>query len=88
MVAMLTRNKSSNQFNYRPTMRSSLSLASERRRRHRSMVKMVLALLRIEVNEDIIADNITAIRNPRRPAELKSLSIVTYMDCMEENVFL
>lgn len=46
---------------------SSLSDARGRMWFHRSMVKMVLALLKMEVREDMRAATITAIMSPRSP---------------------
>lgn len=40
-------------------------------RRQRSMVKMVLELLKIEVRELMMADSITAISSPRVPVGKK-----------------
>lgn len=40
-------------------------------RRQRSMVKMVLELLKIEVRELMMADSITAISSPRAPVGKK-----------------
>lgn len=51
-----------------PTAMSSFSLAVGRIRLQRSMVKIVLALLNIEVRELMLADNMTAIKSPRTPA--------------------
>lgn len=50
-----------------PTIMSSCSDARGRTRFHRSMVKMVLALLKMEVREDMSAATITAIMRPRSP---------------------
>lgn len=52
---------------YLPTIMSSLSDARGRTWFQRSMVKMVLALLKMEVREDMSAATITAIMSPRRP---------------------
>lgn len=52
---------------YLPTIISSHSDARDRNVFHRSRVKMVLALLKMEVREDIRAAIITAIINPRSP---------------------
>lgn len=51
-----------------PTIKSSFSLAVGRIRLQRSIVKIVLALLNIEVRELMLADNMTAIKRPRTPA--------------------
>lgn len=53
---------------YLPTIMSSHSEADLRMCLHRSMVKMVLELLNIEVKEDMRAASITAIIKPLRPA--------------------
>lgn len=50
---------------------SSLSDARGRMWFHRSMVKMVLALLKMEVREDMRAATITAIMSPRSPGGQK-----------------
>lgn len=52
---------------YLPTIMSSLSDARGRMQFQRSMVKMVLALLKMEVREDMSAATITAIMSPRSP---------------------
>ncbi len=52
---------------YLPTIMSSHSEAVRRMFLQRSMVKMVLELLNMEVREDMRAANITAIINPLRP---------------------
>lgn len=52
---------------YLPTMRSSRSVAVRRRRRHRSMVNSVEEELKMDVNDDMMADSITAISRPRNP---------------------
>lgn len=50
---------------------SSLSDARGRMWFHKSMVKMVLALLKMEVREDMRAATITAIMSPRSPGGQK-----------------
>lgn len=50
-----------------PTTISSHSVARVRKVFHTSMVKMVLALLKMEVREDMRAAIITAIIKPRSP---------------------
>lgn len=52
---------------YLPTIISSHSEAVRRMFLQRSMVKMVLELLNMEVREDMRAANITAIIKPLRP---------------------
>lgn len=52
-----------------PTIMSSFSDARARRCFQRSMVKMVLALLKMEVREDMRAATITAIMRPRSPGD-------------------
>lgn len=52
---------------YLPTIISSHSDARDLKVFHRSMVKMVLALLKMEVREDMRAAIITAIIKPRSP---------------------
>lgn len=52
---------------YLPTIMSSHSDARDLKVIHRSMVKMVLALLKMEVREDMRAAIITAIIKPRSP---------------------
>lgn len=52
---------------YLPTIMSSHSDARDLKLFHRSMVKMVLALLKMEVREDMRAAIITAIIKPRSP---------------------
>lgn len=52
---------------YLPTIMSSHSEARDLKVFHRSMVKMVLALLKMEVSEDMRAAIITAIIKPRSP---------------------
>lgn len=52
---------------YLPTNISSHSDARLLKLFHRSMVKMVLELLKMEVREDMRAAIITAIISPRRP---------------------
>lgn len=52
---------------YLPTIMSSHSEARDLKLFHRSMVKMVLALLKMEVSEDMRAAIITAIIKPRSP---------------------
>lgn len=52
---------------YLPTIISSHSEAVRRMFLQRSMVKMVLELLNMEVKEDMRAANITAIIKPLRP---------------------
>lgn len=54
-------------FKYLPTINNSLSLALGRMGLQRSIVKIVLELLKMEVRELILADSITAISNPRTP---------------------
>lgn len=56
---------------YLPTIMSSLSDARGRMWVHRSMVKMVLELLNMEVREDMRAATITAIMSPRSPGRQK-----------------
>lgn len=56
---------------YLPTNISSHSDALALKLFHRSMVKMVLELLKMEVREDMRAAIITAIISPRRPAREK-----------------
>lgn len=53
---------------YLPTIMSSHSEADLRMYLHRSMVKMVLELLNMEVKEDMSAASMTAIIRPLRPA--------------------
>lgn len=50
---------------------NSLSEASDLIFLHRSMVKRVLALLKIDVNELMMADIITANRRPRNPGRMQ-----------------
>lgn len=50
-----------------PTNISSHSVARDRKVFHTSMVKIVLALLKMEVREDMRAAIITAIIKPRSP---------------------
>ena len=52
---------------YLPTIKSSRCLAVGLTLLHTSMVKTVLALLKIDVSELIIADSMTAISKPRAP---------------------
>jgi hypothetical protein len=52
---------------YLPTINNSLSLARGRMRLQRSIVKIVLELLKMDVRELILADSITATNNPRTP---------------------
>lgn len=54
---------------YRPTIISSCSEARGRTCFHRSMVKMVLELLKMDVSEDMSAAIITAIMRPRSPGD-------------------
>lgn len=54
---------------YRPTIISSCSEARGRTCFHRSMVKMVLELLKMDVSEDMSAATITAIMRPRSPGD-------------------
>lgn len=53
-----------------PTIMSSHSEASDLKLFHRSKVKMVLELLKIEVSDDMRAAIITAIIRPRRPGNI------------------
>ena len=56
-------------------MRSSLSVACLRILLHKSMVNNVLELLKMDVKELMIADNITAINSPRNPTIIYHLSL-------------
>lgn len=56
---------------YLPTIMSSHSDAWDLKLFHRSMVKMVLELLKMEVREDMRAAIITAIIRPRSPGQEK-----------------
>lgn len=56
---------------YLPTIMSSHSEARDLKLLHMSMVKMVLALLKIEVREDMRAAIITAIIRPLSPGQLR-----------------
>ena len=52
-----------------PTINSSLSLAAGLSFFQISMVNSVLALLKMDVRDVVMADNITARSTPRRPDE-------------------
>ena len=52
---------------YRPTINSSNVVARGRNIGHMSIVNIVLLLLKIDVSDDMSADNITAIMSPRSP---------------------
>lgn len=60
---------------YLPTSISSHSDALDRNVFHRSIVKMVLALLKMEVREDMRAAIITAIIRPRSPEKEKQTGV-------------
>ena len=51
-----------------PTMSNSLWFAFGLKRLHKSMVKTVLELLKIDVSEVTIADSMAAMIKPRAPA--------------------
>lgn len=59
---------------YLPTIISSHSDARDLKVFHRSMVKMVLELLKMEVREDMRAAIITAIIKPRSPGRTQRLT--------------
>lgn len=67
--------RSSELVTHLPTIMSSHSDAWDLKLFHRSMVKMVLELLKMDVSEDIRAAIITAIIRPRSPGQDNTVGI-------------
>ena len=82
---ILRKSKGSREHIYLPTMSSSLSVACFLILRHKSMVNKVLELLKIEVSELIMADNITAINKPLRPEKEAGNEIILVFWCYPDS---